>query len=91
MKKQHGYLGSELAKELLLKNGGYAKDEMETICLMVYNHNDKNIVQDDYSEALKDADAFWHYLNVSDYDKVYDYNGRDKKIVDEFMINIHKK
>ena len=86
LKKQHGYNGSDLAKELLIENGGYSCEELKIICEAIYNHNDKELVHDGYSEALKDADAFWHYLNSSDYDKSYNYYGRDKKLLDEFMI-----
>jgi len=84
---RHGYIGSELARELLLENGGYSNEQTQIICRMVHNHNDKGDVHDDYSEALKDADALQHYLNGSNYDKRYNYHGRDKKIFDEFMIN----
>ena len=84
---QHGYLGSELAREILLENGGYSDEQIKIICRMVYNHNDKNEVHDEYSEALKDADALSHYLNGSNYDKRYNYHGRDIKIFAEFMMN----
>ena len=83
---RHGYLGSELAREILIENGGYSDEQIEVICRMVYNHNDKNDVHDEHSEALKDADALQHYLNGSNYDKRYNYYERDKKIFDEFVI-----
>ena len=83
---RHGYLGSDFARYVLLENGGYSNEQIEIICRMVYNHNDKNEVHDEYSEALKDADALQHYLNGSNYDKRYNYHGRDIKIFDEFMI-----
>lgn len=85
---QHGYFGSELARELLIENGGYSEDKIDIICRMVHNHNDKHDIHDEYSEALKDADALHHYLNNSDYDKKYNYYERDKQILDEFAINI---
>jgi HD superfamily phosphodiesterase len=84
--KKHGYIGSDFAKEILNENGGYSEEQTEIICRMIYNHNDKDIVHDEYSETLKDADALEHYLNNSGYDKDYNYYGRDKKIFDEFMI-----
>ena len=83
---RHGYLGSELAREILLENGGYSAEKIEIICQMVYNHNDKNIVHDEHSEALKDADALQHYLNDSNYDRRYNYHGRIEKMFAEFMI-----
>jgi uncharacterized protein len=84
--KKHGYIGSELARKILLQNGSYSEDKMDIICKMVYNHNDKNNIHDEYSETLKDADSLQHYLNDSNYDKNYNYSGRDKKVLDEFMI-----
>jgi HD superfamily phosphodiesterase len=86
MHERHGHFGSDLARELLIKNGGYSEDKIKIICTMIYNHNDKGIVHDEYSETLKDADALQHYLNDSDYDRRYRYFGRDSKILDEFMI-----
>lgn len=84
--KKHGYNGSDLAKGILNENGGYSEEQIEIICRMIYNHNDKDIVHDEYSETLKDADSLEHYLNNSGYDKKYNYYGRDKKIFDEFII-----
>ncbi len=88
IKKQHGYMGSELARNILIKNGGYLEDEIDVICRMIYNHNDKDIIHDGYSEALKDADSLQHYLNDSNYDRGYNHNGRDKKVFEEFMISV---
>lgn len=87
MHKNHGYIGSEFAREILNQNGGYSDGQIEIICRMIYHHNDKAIVHDEYSETLKDADSLEHYLNNSGYDKRYNYHGRDKKILDEFMID----
>ncbi|MCL2774393.1 MAG: HD domain-containing protein [Oscillospiraceae bacterium] len=83
--KKHGYLGSDFSREILNKNGGYSEEQTEIICRMIYNHNDKDIFHDEYSETLKDADVLEHYLNNSG-DENYKYYGRDKKIFDEFMI-----
>jgi len=86
--RQHGYIGSEFAKDLLTANGGYSDGEIEIICRMIYNHNDKGEIHDEYSETLKDADSLQHYLNGSEYDKRYNYGGRDRKVLDEFMIDV---
>jgi HD superfamily phosphodiesterase len=76
MHKKHEYIGSNFAKRILNENGGYSAEKIEIICWMIYNHNDKDIVHDIYSETLKDADSLEHYLNNSGYDKRYDYKGR---------------
>ena len=87
MHREHGYNGSDFAKGILNENGGYSEKQIEIICRMIYNHNDKDLIHDEYSETLKDADSLEHYLNNSGYDKNYNYHRRDKKIVDEFMIS----
>jgi len=61
--EKHGYLGSDVARDILKQNGGYPDEIIDIICKMIYNHNDKHIVHDEYSEALKDADVLQHYLN----------------------------
>jgi HD superfamily phosphodiesterase len=79
---KHGHYGSELAEELLKGTGLYRDEEIEIICRMIHNHNDKSIAQDDYSEVLKDADALQHYLNNTEYDKTrYNYHGRIEKLI----------
>lgn len=64
---KHGYVGSDTARDMLKQNGGYFDKEIDIICKMIYNHNDKDIVHDDYSEALKDADVLQHYLNADEW------------------------
>jgi len=59
---KHGYEGSDMARDILKQNGGYSDEQIDIICRMIYNHNDKNILHDEYSEALKDADVLQHYL-----------------------------
>ena len=84
--KKHGYLGSDFAGKLLRENGGYTAEQIEIICRMIYHHNDKDAIHDVYSETLKDADALDHYLNNSGYDKAYNDHGRNRKVLDEFMM-----
>jgi HD superfamily phosphodiesterase len=62
MHEKHGYLGSDIARDMLKQNG-YFDETTDIICEMIYNHNDKHIMHDKYSEALKDADVLQHYLN----------------------------
>jgi HD superfamily phosphodiesterase len=64
---KHGYVGSDIARDMLKQNGGYSDKEIGIICEMIYNHNDKDIAHDEYSEALKDADVLQHYLNADEW------------------------
>lgn len=77
---KHGHYGSEVAKEILEKNGGLSDEKIKIICEMIYNHNDKEILHDEYSEALKDADVLQHYLNE---DKWHRYSERGRKTASE--------
>ena len=88
--EKHGHNGSELAMGILKETGLYNDDEMEIICRMIYNHNDKRIIHDEYSEALKDADVLQHYLNNSEYDKKYNDHGRLERLIQN-NINNEKK
>ena len=63
MHDKHGYISSDIARDMLKQNGGYSNEKIDIICEMIYNHNDKHIVHDKYSEVLKDADVLQHYLN----------------------------
>ena len=82
---RHGYVGSEFAREFLAQHGGYVDGQMDVIFRMIYHHNDKQDIHDEYAEALKDADALQHYLNDSACDRKYRYYGRDQKLLREFI------
>jgi uncharacterized protein len=84
--QKHGVYGSIRAREILNSMGTYTNDEIDRICTMIYFHNDKNVVNGEYDEVLKDADALQHYLNNSEYDKKYPYNGRQLKVLNELEI-----
>ena len=83
---KHGMYGSDEARELLKSMGAYTDIEIDTICTMIDRHNEKNVIDDEYDEVLKDADALQHYLNNSEYDKKYRYNERQIKVLDEFGV-----
>jgi uncharacterized protein len=59
---EHGKLGAIEAEKLLRKSGGYANDEIASICNAIANHSDKAAIDDDLSELLKDADCLQHHL-----------------------------
>ena len=57
---QHATRSSELAKELL---GPIFNDEEKSIILTaISNHSHKERIDDAYSEVIKDADCWSHYL-----------------------------
>ncbi|CAG7618117.1 HD domain-containing protein [Paenibacillus allorhizosphaerae] len=89
--RKHGEYGSIEAREILQSIGSYTECEIETICTMIFRHNDKHIIQDDYDEVLKDADALTHFINDSAYDKKYRYYGRHRNVLDELGFTLGNK
>ncbi|MFA6947591.1 MAG: HD domain-containing protein [Eubacteriales bacterium] len=86
MHRRHGYFGAAHAQDILASLELFTQDEIDRICEMIYNHNDKNLTHNIWCEALKDADALEHYLNNSDYDKRYRYGDRIDRLREEFGI-----
>ena len=58
----HAVLGAIKAREILKELNILTCEELETVCNSIHNHSSKAIVQDNYSELLKDADVMAHYL-----------------------------
>lgn len=84
---KHGFYGSLLAEKILRSVSHYSEEEIATICKMIENHNDKDVIQSEYDEILKDADALQHYLNGGAYDAHYRYNGHNTKVLCELGVN----
>lgn len=59
----HGPLGSIEARRILTKMCCFTETEITTICNAIYNHSNKNSIDNPYDELLKDADVLQHYLN----------------------------
>ena len=63
---QHATRSSELAKELL---GPIFNDEEKSIILTaISNHSHKERIDDAYSELIKDADCWSHYLEEDSFE-----------------------
>ena len=57
---QHATRSSELAKELL--DPIFSEEEKNIIITAISNHSHKERIDDAYSELIKDADCWSHYL-----------------------------
>ena len=57
---QHAMRSSELAKELL--GPIFSDEEKNIIFTAITNHSRKECIDDAYSELIKDADCWSHYL-----------------------------
>ena len=60
--ENHAEHGSLKAREILDELGILSACETDTICTAVKNHSSKVLVQDAYSELIKDADVLSHYF-----------------------------
>ena len=58
----HAELGAVKTGEILNELNILDREELEIVCTAIHNHSSKAIVQDGYSELLKDADVMAHYL-----------------------------
>jgi putative nucleotidyltransferase with HDIG domain len=78
--QNHAQLGSEIANEILEELNITTPDENLIICTAIHKHSDKNIIDSEFDEIIKDADVFAHGLN-------FDFRGtRWDKLCDEFGI-----
>jgi len=82
----HGRHGAVEARMMLEPTGAYTGVELDQICEMIANHNEKDLVQSEYDELLKDADCMAQLLFASDYDQKYNYHGRDEKVLRELGV-----
>lgn len=58
----HANHSSILATSLLEDTNLFSKQEIESIVHAINNHSNKEIIDDDYSELIKDADVYQQYL-----------------------------
>lgn len=60
--ENHAHEGARLAEQLLPEWGCADEEQNQLICTMIRNHSGKTVIDDPYSELLKDADALHHHL-----------------------------
>ena len=58
----HAHKGADLAKKVLSDLGAVNDKEIDTICSMIWHHNDKGNIDSPMDEVLKDADVIDHSL-----------------------------
>ncbi len=59
---EHGQLGAIEAKNILQQLGSFSTEEIEVICQAIAHHSDKQSIDGEMDELLKDADVLQHYL-----------------------------
>lgn len=66
--KEHAKIGSENARNILIETNVFTEAEINIICTAILRHGNKETIDDEYDELIKDADAFersYHYSNSS--------------------------
>ncbi len=59
---EHAKKGAVRVWPLLAATNEFTEEEISMICTGIANHSDKQRVDDEFSEILKDGDAFQHWL-----------------------------
>lgn len=59
---EHGQLGAIEAEKILKELRSFSQAEIEMICEAIARHSNKQAIDSDMAELLKDADVFQHYL-----------------------------
>jgi uncharacterized protein len=59
---EHANLGVVEARKILQRLGSFSPVEVDTICTAISLHSDKQSINGEIAELLKDADAFHHFL-----------------------------
>lgn len=59
----HASRSSELARQLLQESNQFSEEELTIITTAIKNHSNKDKIDDDYSELIKDADLLVQYYD----------------------------
>ena len=62
IRDNHAHKGADLAKDTLIELDIANKQEIAMICSAIYNHSDKDIINSEFDEILKDADVLQHCM-----------------------------
>lgn len=78
---QHASISSELTKDILM-NQGFDEEKIDIIVKAIAHHSDKDVIDDVYSEILKDADVLAQYFTEPERIYKESYQKRLKKYLD---------
>lgn len=84
--KDHAHKGSVLAKEILTSLHITNDYETKVICGAIFAHIDKEIINSNFDELLKDADVLQHCLYNPTFEIKPHEKNRYEKLKDEFGI-----
>lgn len=82
----HAHECEPIVRELLNKINITTVEETNMICSAIYNHSDKNRIDSEFDEIIKDADVMQHWLR-NPKEPLYRDEDRVKKLCMEFRLN----
>lgn len=59
----HAQKGAAYAKRMMVDTGMFSEEEIKIVETAIMNHSNKTLIQDSYSELIKDADVVSHKLD----------------------------
>ena len=83
----HAKLGSIEAREILNEVNSFSEEEIDIICSSILKHSNKQDIDNDYDELLKDADVLQHYLDNTNFTINENEEDRLNSILKELGIN----
>lgn len=78
---RHALWSSEYASKFLRESELFNEDEINIVTTAIKNHSNKERIDDEYSELIKDADVLHQYLQQPNTLFSDDYNKRLEKIL----------
>jgi len=84
--KEHAHRSEAAARAILTEAGIFSKEEINLICHAIYCHSDKERLDGEMEEIIKDADELQHWLR----NPLEEYNYRKpriRKLEKEFELN----
>lgn len=82
----HAHQCEPVVRDLLNKIAITTAEETDIICSAVYNHSDKDRIDSDFDEIIKDADTMQHWLR-NPKEPLFREFIRVQKLCDEFNLN----
>lgn len=84
----HAKLGSIEARQILNEVDCFCEEEVDIICRSISKHSNKQDIDNEYDEILKDADVLQHYLNNTNFTINDNEKCRLNIVLNELGINL---
>lgn len=85
---EHAHLCEPVVRKLLIDLTIFTEQEIEMICSAVYKHSDKDVIDSEFDEIIKDADVMHHWLRNPAESPFNNEIERVNKLSNEFRFKI---